>query len=149
MRHLRCSALEILGIAGLAQVEEGLLKPKFHGYQEEILSWGLKRLNTTAIVILWSINSIMMFLKCGSMLLVDKECLWHYFWIQSSTGKAEDPSHHSNSDSRNQPISCLASRNLNHFLALLVTSADVSDRQQREMMALGWIVWKHDYQRSR
>lgn len=57
MGHLRCSSLEILGIAGLAQVDEGLVKPKFHGYHEEILSLVLKRLNTVAIVILWPINS--------------------------------------------------------------------------------------------
>lgn len=40
----------------LAQVE-GLLKAKFHGYHKEILSLVLKRLNTIAIGILWSINS--------------------------------------------------------------------------------------------
>lgn len=36
--HLRCSGLEMLGIAGLAQAEEGLGKQKFHGYHKEILS---------------------------------------------------------------------------------------------------------------
>ena len=68
-------AFEMLQIAGLAGVEEGLVNLKGHDHCRESLSLVLKRIIIIAIVICWLlIVLIIMFLRCSTYLFTYKYC---------------------------------------------------------------------------